>query len=502
VALPHAVVIGGGVAGLAITHALVRDGWRVTVLERDATPLPRTAVEAFERWNRRGAPQVLHSHAFLARLRNGLRDRAPDLLERLLAHGAYEIRITDALPATMADRAARPGDEDLVLLGCRRTTFEWVLHCAAREEAVVTWRDGTTVLGLEVATGSPAPTPPRVVGVRMRAAGGVAESLRGDVVIDASGRRSALPAWLMASGISTPREESEDCGIFYSSRFYRLLPGASEPPREGPIGADLGYMKFAIFNGDSRIFSVTLAASPEDAPLRKVLHPGPFEAAARAIPAIRPWLEPGRSEAITGVHGMASLRNRRRRFVVEGRPVALGLHVIGDAAICTNPLYGRGCTLAFVHAWLLADALRAHGDDAESCALELDAGTRHEIVPWYKAALGQDREAREVAAEQRRATIAGGVAAHTAGPQPVDPKAFMRSVLREGLLPALRTDATVLRAFLRNFNLLETPDSLLSNGDVMRRVLAAWQERDQRVADAPLGPGRDEMVRLLEHVAA
>jgi 2-polyprenyl-6-methoxyphenol hydroxylase-like FAD-dependent oxidoreductase len=493
----HAVVIGGGVAGLAVTHALSREGYRLTVLERDATPLPRSAVEAFESWDRRGAPQVLHSHAFLARLRNGLRERAPELLARLLENGAYEIRITDALPATIDDRAPRPGDDDLVLLGCRRTTFEWVLHCAARELPSVHWRDGTTVTGLDLVAGDEA-TLPRVAGVHIRTAGGRDETIATDLVIDASGRRSALPTWLAAAGVEPVPDESEECGIFYSSRFYRLLPGATEPPREGPIGADLGYMKFAIFSGDSRIFSVTLAASPEDAPMRSVLHPGPFEAAARAIPAIRPWLEPGRSEPITGVHGMAKLRNRRRRFVRDGRPLVLGVHAIGDAAICTNPLYGRGCTLAFVHAWLLADALRDHGEDPEACALALEEGTRREILPWYKSAVMQDREAREVAAAQRR-----GAAATPAAPdQPVDPRAFMRSVLRDGLLPALRTDATVLRAFLRNFNLLETPDWLLANGDVMRRVLAAWRERDQRAPDEPLGPLREEMVRLLEEAAA
>lgn len=491
----HAVVIGGGVAGLAVTHALARDGYRITVLEQDATPLPATAVEAFERWNRRGAPQVLHSHAFLARLRNGLRDRMPDLLAALLAGGAYEIRFTDALPETLDDRSAKPGDEDLVLLGCRRTTFEWVLHRAARALPGLDFRDGTTVLGLETGSGMPIP---RVTGVRVRTREGAEEIVQGDLVVDASGRRSSVQHWLSGGGIPPLPEESEECGIFYSSRFYRLLPGASEPPREGPIGADLGYMKFAIFAGDSGIFSVTLAASPEDAPLRSVLREGPFEAAARSIPAIRPWLEQDRSEPVSGVHGMAKLRNRRRRFVSAGRPHALGLHVIGDAAVCTNPLYGRGCTLAFVHAWLLQDALRAHGDDAEAVALALDEGTRREIVPWYKSARMQDREAREVAAAQRLGGRAAGVAEADGSP---DPRAFLRTVLREGLLPALRTDATVLRAFLRSFNLLDAPEALMQNGDVMRRVLAAFQERHGRAAGPSLGPARDEMLRLLADAA-
>jgi len=197
---------------------------------------------------------------------------------------------------------------------------------------------------------------------------------------------------------------------------------------------------------------------------------------------------------------MAGLRNRKRVFLRDGMPLALGVHAIGDAAIHTNPLYGRGCSLAFVHAYLLADAFREHGDDAQALAFELERGTRREIEPWYRSAVTQDRDACEVAAQQQRGEdpFAANV---TADAQRVDPVRFMRSVLRDGLLPALRTDAVVLRAFLRNFNLLETPDSLLTNGDVMRRVLAAWRERDQRAPAEPLGPGRAEMVRVLEQAA-
>src|SRR5690606_17547809 len=91
----HVVVIGGSVAGLGTALALSGRGHRVTVLEADATPLPESHTEAFARWNRRGSPQTRHSHALLARLRNLIRDHAPDLLEKLLACGAEELRFTD-----------------------------------------------------------------------------------------------------------------------------------------------------------------------------------------------------------------------------------------------------------------------------------------------------------------------------------------------------------------------------------------------------------------------
>src|SRR5580765_4789544 len=108
------VVIGAGVGGLGSALALSRQGHDVTVLERDRTPMPHNPDEAFE-WDRRGAPQVRHSHALLARLRNLLRDRYPDVLASLLEAGATELPFVE-------------GDDDLVLLACRRTTFEWVLR--------------------------------------------------------------------------------------------------------------------------------------------------------------------------------------------------------------------------------------------------------------------------------------------------------------------------------------------------------------------------------------
>lgn len=492
------LVVGGGVAGLASALALSQDGHEVQLVERDATPLPASPVEAFERWERRGAPQVWHSHAFLARLRNLLAARAPAVLDALHAHGAYDLRFADYLPPTVEDRTPVPADDELTLFACRRITFEWVLRREVLARPGVSWRCGVEVEGL-VAAPAPAGEPPRVAGVQVRGPDG-AETWHADLVVDASGRRSRIVPWLHAIGAGEAEEESEECGIFYCSRFYRLRPGAAPPSGQGVVGADLGYMKFAIFPGDGGIFSITLAAPVDDDPMRALLHEAPFEAAARALPATREWIEPERAEPVTGVRAMAKLLNRRRRFVRDEGPLALGVHVVGDAAICTNPLYGRGCSLAFVHAYALADALRAHGDDPRGAALAFDEATRREILPWYRAARDQDREAREVAAAHARGER-GGSAPATASGQPVDPKAFLRSVLRDGLIPALRTDIEVVRAFMRVFNLLVPPDALMSDPVVMGRILTAWRERDQRPPLPAAGPERDAMVELIARAA-
>jgi 2-polyprenyl-6-methoxyphenol hydroxylase-like FAD-dependent oxidoreductase len=485
------VVIGGGIGGLGAALFLARAGHEVTVLERDATPFPADPVSAFESWERRGAPQVRHSHAFLARLRNLLRDRMPDVLAALLAVGAEELPIANLLRDGIDDPSPRPGDDDLTLLACRRLTFEWVLHRIALTTPGLRFRDGCTVQGLEIAREQSEGAPPRVSGLRFECAR-VAERIEGDLFVDASGRRSRLPMWLDAVGLPRPEEEGSPCGIFYCSRFYRLLPGVVPPARETTIGADLGYLKYAIFHGDARIFSVTLAADPADRPLRALLRKGPFEATARLLPPMARWVDPAVSEPITGVFGMDRLRNMWRRFVVEGRPLLRGLVALGDAAVHSNPLYGRGCALAFVHAALLADAVAAHADDGVALALAFEAATERELVPWYKLSVAQDREALAWARTLREQ----GAPPPPDGSGPVDPRAYLRDLLRRGLVPALRLDASVLRAFLRRFNLLDPPGDLLREPELLARVLAVYQRRHER-AEPDLGPDRASLLPQL-----
>ena len=66
------------------------------------------------------------------------------------------------------------------------------------------------------------------------------------------------------------------------SRFYRVRDGESPAPRGGPIGGDLGYLKYGVFVGDNRTFSVTLATPTADDELRKLVSaPAVFDACAR-----------------------------------------------------------------------------------------------------------------------------------------------------------------------------------------------------------------------------
>ncbi len=52
------------------------------------------------------------------------------------------------------------------------------------------------------------------------------------------------------------------------------------------------------------------------------------------------------------------------------------------------------------------------------------------------------------------------------------------------------------------FNLLDPPTAIMANADVVARVLSVWQQRGSQQAPPPLGPDRDEMLRILSQAAA
>jgi len=485
----HAIIVGGGITGLAAALVLRARQVRVTILERDPEPAVTSAGEAFATWQRKGAVQVRHSHAFLGRLRNLLRARYPQLLDALLAAGARELRMMEHPPHTLRGLRLEPGDDQLVALGCRRTTFEWVTRRFVLAQGDVTIVANATVRQLLAAAHT---SPPQVVGVRY-GIGDEEHELASDIVVDGSGRTSPAVQWLAAIGARPVYEELEHSGIVYYTRFYRLRPGASEPPRsEHPAAADFNWVKYAIFPADDCTFSITLA-TPLAFPRLKVLAKvGAFEEMTRAIPALRPWVDPSISEPIGDpahpVQAMGGLINRLRRFVDAQGPLAIGFFVLGDAAYCTNPLYGRGCAQGFLHAELLGAALAAHPNDLTAAALRLDRQARAEIEPFYRASIIADRDAVRKAEGRAPSRLKTRLQA---------------KFFEDGVTPATRCDPVVFRAFIRMMNMLETPEQAFGHLNVVLRslwVLLRGKRYNRRYA-LPPPPERDATIARVEAAA-
>src|SRR4051812_5545205 len=79
----HAIVIGGGIAGLVTTRVLADHFERVTLMERDTFP---TEVDF-----RRGVPQGRHSHVILKRGEIILEQFFPGIVAELEANGAVQV---------------------------------------------------------------------------------------------------------------------------------------------------------------------------------------------------------------------------------------------------------------------------------------------------------------------------------------------------------------------------------------------------------------------------
>lgn len=474
-------IVGGGMSGMLAALVLARDGHFVTVYERDDTDLPETADEAFEKWDRRGAAHARQSHALLARLRRFLRERAPDVLAALLEQGATELSVERILPLDITDRAPRPGDEDLVILCCRRLTIEWVLRRACMAEPTISWRGGVGVCGL-IADGTD------VRGLRLEDG----SSVTADLIVAAGGRNAAVMEWIAElGGLAQPVEEQSDAGIVYLSRFYRLRKGRELPvlTKHG-AGGDLGYLAFAGFYGDNRTYSVTLGVPTVDRELMALRHEAAWEAAIRTLTPLEPWTADGLADPISGVELMGRLHNRIRRFVVDGAPVVTGLVVIGDAATTTNPWYGKGCSLAGIAAESLSDALTAHGRDHVAVANAMDHAVRTEMEPHYELSCRQDADRIKLHAAGLNGSEPDAVAAAT------------RDFVLNGLLPATRVDADVFRAFFRSFNMLESPSQLFADPKVLAAAGAAHATQHERPPLPQLGPERDELLAVMSAATA
>ncbi|MGH7822980.1 MAG: NAD(P)/FAD-dependent oxidoreductase, partial [Candidatus Binatia bacterium] len=355
------VVVGASIAGLAAALALGERGADVTLVEADLAPDADSPEEAFASWSRRRVPQSRHSHAFLARLRNILVRAHPEFYAELLAAGAVEMNLLDYPPPTLGAVVPEAGDAELTTIGCRRTTFEWALR---RHVAAAPWAEilsGITVEGLLAQAGDV----PTVRGVRIAGEGGRARTIGADLVVDASGRTSRAPAWLVEIGAAAPYEERSPSAILYYTRFYRRRPGKEFPaPGTEPTMADFGWVKFAIFPADNETYSITFAPHLAFPRLKVLTQTAAFDELARAIPGLAPFADPELGEPISvlgrDVLAMGGLENFLRRFVDrDGRPLARGFFAIGDSAYHTNPLYGRGTSQAFMHSSLLGEALDA-----------------------------------------------------------------------------------------------------------------------------------------------
>ncbi|HZG07172.1 MAG TPA: enterotoxin [Streptomyces sp.] len=400
----RAVVLGGSVAGLLAAAALAPHVDSVTVVERDRMPVDGPGA-------RTGVPQADHAHVLWSGGARAVERLLPGTTERLLAAGGRRVGVQQDMLLMSAAGWCERFPETQFMLTCSRPLLEWVLRGGVLALPNVSLLDGAVAAGLSGSAEA-------VDGVLVRERGaedGGERLLAATVVVDATGRGSALRGWLRDFGLPAPEEESVDSGLTYTTRVFRA-PGeaasvfpvvslyadhrVAKPARNGlvvPIEGD----RWMVSLSGSRGARPT--ADPEGfvAFARSLRHP----LVARMVAAAEPLTEP---------RSTRSTRNRRLRYERMASWPA-GLLVVGDALSAVNPAYGHGMTAAARAAQALRAELVAHGPEPARARETVAAISAAVDDPWLWATSQDVRfpECRIVSADAglgERATARAGFA--------------------------------------------------------------------------------------------
>jgi 2-polyprenyl-6-methoxyphenol hydroxylase-like FAD-dependent oxidoreductase len=340
----HAIVIGASMAGLLTARVLSEHFEQVTIIERDQLS---EQVEP-----RKGVPQGQHAHILLMKGETILRELFPDLYEAFARDGA--------VPLTSADvqwydfgvwKAPSP---DLIESYCGSRPFlEQSVRRFVAARANVHFIDGCEIKRLCANEDHT-----RVLGVSLvhRSPERHEEDLAADLVVDASGRGSRAPQWLMSLGYDKVEETSVKVEVGYATRIYRrpsnlpldwkLLIVYPTPPLEKRSGL--------VFPIEDDCWMVSLAGRLRDYP---PADEAGFLEYARSLPDPSVYEAIKEAEPVTPIATYKYAMNRWRHYERMAR-LPEGLVILGDAVCTFNPVYGQGMSVAALEAKALDVCLR------------------------------------------------------------------------------------------------------------------------------------------------
>lgn len=418
----RAVVLGGSIAGMLAARVLADHYAEVVVVERDLLPDGP--------WHRRGTPQGLHTHALLPRGVQIVEDLLPGLTARLIADGALVGDVLGNARWILGGRPVLQSDIGLPTLAASRALIEGGIRDRVRALRNVTILDGYDIVGLDAADG-------RITAARVTSLYGQgSRRLPADLVVDATGRGSRMPRWLAELGHTPPERDRVTVDLAYSTRLFRLPPGA--------LGDDLAVVT-ARFPGQRRSsiieriendhVMVTLAGVVGERPPSDLEG---FREYARTLATNDTYELVRRAEPVgdpAAFRVPAYSRYRYERLT----DFPAGVLVVGDAACAFNPVYAQGMTVAAMGALALRGELLAGGEPDAGRFFASMAGVVE--VPW-RMAVGAD-------------LAIPGVVGPQLPPSPLTPE-YVNAVRR-----AATEDPVVAAAFMRVTALVDPPSALL-----------------------------------------
>ena len=364
----HAVVIGASISGLLAARVLSAHFDKVTLYDRDSLP---SAID-----NRRGVPQGRHGHGLLASGFHGLKTLFPSLEQLALEAGAVPGDVIGSIKWYQHGYKKAQFKSGLDGLLLSRPLLEVTLRRIVGRLPNVTIVDGAHVQGLLASER-------RIEGLRVQRGTDLLR-VTADLVIDAAGRASRTPEWLVRLGYPPPPVEEVHCGIGYTTRVYRRRPGdaggdmgvivAPRPPKDQRMGFMLameGNRWIVTAGGWNGNHAPTDPAGYLEF-FRNLARPDVYDIIRDAEPLTEP----------TKFEFPSSLRRRYERLTqFPGNYL-----VMGDAVSSFNPLYGQGMSVATLEALALADCLRTQPNVDQLWRPFFKAAGRIIDTPWMIAA--------------------------------------------------------------------------------------------------------------------
>ncbi|MET9295323.1 FAD-dependent monooxygenase [Streptomyces sp. NPDC003077] len=372
---PHvAVVLGGGLAGM-LAAAVLSEYAEVFVVERDRLPAAPSC--------RKGLPQAHHAHTLWSGGARVIDELLPGTLQQWLQEGARRISLPSGIVSLTPRGWLRRWPESQYLIACSRDLLDWVVRRQVLDLPGVHLLEGTEAVGL-------LGTAEHITGVTVRDMfTDHRRRLDADLVVDASGARSAAPRWLSGLGLPAVREEVLDTGLACASRLYRAPAGSEDSPivsvRSDFRGALPG-QNATLVPIEHGQWLVTLSGTRGGHPTKD---PDRFEAFARQLrhPLVGELISS--AEPLTDVRITHGTANRRRHFErMDAWPT--GFTVLGDAVATCNPLYAQGMSVAARQVAALSCVLRKHSLDDPSVAEKVQRGVGRALGGPWSMATGRD----------------------------------------------------------------------------------------------------------------
>ena len=429
-------------AGLFTARVLSEHFKKVYLVERDPIldqPQPR-----------KSQPQAHHAHILLAKGLVTMQNYFPDLLDILKSSGATVCDPGQTMVWNCYGNYRTPFALGRQNVFVSRPFLEWKIRQQVLNLENLEVLSGYSVDHLLIDQHRQQVTDVQITPLQNKQASTI---LRGDLIVDASGRGSRSGKWLKSLGYEKPEESKVSCGTGYTSRIYQRNPEKSGVPKWVAITPDAPKEQRggAALPVEGNRWLVSLSGWHGDHALN---NEADFQAFAKSLPAPDLYNIVSQNQPLSDFFVHKFPCSLRRHFEKLAR-FPQGYLVLGDAVCSFNPIYGQGMTSSILQAAALDTLLKERKGALRNIAQPYFQRIAKLIDTPWQIAVGEDFRFPQTMGKKRPGTDLIN--------------AYLSHVHR-----TTHTDPVVCKVFIEVLNMLAPPTRLFRPqiiGRVLRSVL-------------------------------